>query len=154
MACLPIADVTLNTNVQSVLGSDSESGTATLSAKGTSESRVDLSVSGGTRSDVRYLVSGYPAGAWSKNSAPSTPYSGQNCWTDAAWFFPALSSLTQNPIPISSSSTRPGTARRREHSTHPHFSNRSAGPDWCGSASQCDGLLFRRNFQSALGAGS
>jgi hypothetical protein len=96
---LPITDVMLNANVQSIFGSDSESGTGTFDAKGTGQSRVDLNLSGGTRSDVRYLVNGYPAGAWSKNNAPATLYSGQNCWTDAAWFFPALSSLTQTANP-------------------------------------------------------
>src|SRR5450631_318619 len=92
---VPVADVTLNANVISIFGSDAETGTATLEAKGTGESRVDLSLSGGTRSDVRNLVNGGPGGAWTKNGGTSTAYAQHNCWTDAAWFFPALSSLTQ-----------------------------------------------------------
>src|SRR5258706_15535144 len=49
----PVADVTLKANAISVLGSDGEIGTATLSAKGVSESRIDLSLSGWTRTDIR-----------------------------------------------------------------------------------------------------
>jgi hypothetical protein len=96
---VPVADVTLNANVISISGSDNESGTGTLEAKGTSESRVDLSLSGGTRSDVRNFTNGSPGGAWNKNSTTSTAYAQHNCWTDAAWFFPALSSLVQTANP-------------------------------------------------------
>jgi hypothetical protein len=92
-----VTDVTLTANVTSILGSDYESGTGTFQAKGTGESRSDLSLStSGTRTDVRNLVSG---GAWGKNGGTSTAYAGHNCWTDAAWFFPALSSLTQMANP-------------------------------------------------------
>src|SRR5437016_3175072 len=56
-----VTDVTLNANVISILGSDNESGTGTFTAKGLRESRVDLSLSGGTRSDVRNLANGGPA---------------------------------------------------------------------------------------------
>ena len=96
---LPVSDVTLNANVISILGSDSETGTGTFEAKGTSEGRVDLNLSGGTRTDVRNALNGIPAGAWEKNGATSTAYAGHNCYTDAAWFFPALSSLTQTANP-------------------------------------------------------
>ncbi len=91
-----VTDVTLNANVTSILGSDDESGTATLKAKGIAESRVDLSLdTSGSRSDVRNVSSSSPSGAWEKNGGNPTSYAGHNCWTDAAWFFPALSSLTQ-----------------------------------------------------------
>jgi hypothetical protein len=40
-----------------------------------------------------------PAGAWVMNSGSATPYASHNCWTDAAWFFPALSSLAQTANP-------------------------------------------------------
>lgn len=90
-----INDVTLSANVTQIYGSDTETGTGTFSAKGTSESRVDLSLSGGNRSDVRNAINGVPQGAWSANGATATAYAGHNCRTDAVWFFPALSSLTQ-----------------------------------------------------------
>jgi hypothetical protein len=94
-----VADVTLNANVTSILGADYETGTGTFNAKGTSESRVDLSLANGTRSDVRNLTNSAPAGAWAKNGATSTAYADHNCWTDAVWFFPVLSSLTQTANP-------------------------------------------------------
>lgn len=90
-----INDVTLNTSVISVLGTDNDTGTGTFQAKGNGESRIDLSLSSGTQSDVRSIAGANPIGAWKRNGAPSTPYATHNCWTDSAWFFPALSSLTQ-----------------------------------------------------------
>src|SRR6267154_3070838 len=90
-----INDVTLNANVISILGSDNETGTGTFRAKGVSESRVELSLSNGTRSDVRIATDGIPAGAWSASGGTVTAYAQHNCWTDAPWFFPALSSLSQ-----------------------------------------------------------
>ena len=96
---LPVGDVTLNANVISILGSDNATGTGTFTAKGLSESRVDLNVSGGTRSEVRNIANSGPAGAWANNGGASTAYAGHNTLTDAAWFFPALSSLTQTANP-------------------------------------------------------
>src|SRR5216684_2897584 len=94
-----INDVTLNANVTSTLGDSSDTGTGTFEAKGISESRVDLNLNSGTRSDVRNSAPGVPGGAWARNGASSTAYASHNCWTDAAWFFPALSALTQNANP-------------------------------------------------------
>jgi hypothetical protein len=94
-----VSDVTLNGNVTSILGSDSETGTGTFRAKGTGESRADLNVSSGARSDARSLTNGTPTGAWQRNGAASSAYAQHNCLTDAAWFFPALSSLTQTANP-------------------------------------------------------
>ena len=94
-----VSDVTLSANVISVLGSGNETGTGTLEAKGTGESRVDLSLSGGSRSDVRNIANGGPAGAWSKNGSAATAYAQHNAWSDAAWFFPASSSLSQTATP-------------------------------------------------------
>jgi len=90
-----ISDVTLTANVTATWGPSSETGTATFRASGTSEGRVDLNLSDVTRSDVRNSTNGVPAGAWVVNGGTATPYALHNCWTDAAWFFPALSSLAQ-----------------------------------------------------------
>jgi hypothetical protein len=92
---VPIIDVTLNTKVISVLGADNDSGTGAFQAKGIGESRVDLTLSSGTRSDVRSMAGTTPAGAWKENGAPARSYALHNCWTDSAWFFPAFSSLIQ-----------------------------------------------------------
>lgn len=90
-----VADVTLNANATSISGSDYQQGTATLEAKGTREARIDLSLPGGKRSDVRSLANAAPVGSWQRNGEPVTAYAWHNCWTDAAWFFPVFSSLAQ-----------------------------------------------------------
>jgi hypothetical protein len=92
---LSISDVTLNASVTSIVGPDSATGTATFQAKGISEARVDLTLPSGTISDTRNISNGLPGGAWQKKGLNVTPYALHNSWTDAAWFFPALSSLSQ-----------------------------------------------------------
>ena len=94
-----ISDITLNANVISIRGSDNDPGTATFQAKGTGESRADLNLSSAMRSDVRSVTNGVPSGAWKSNTAASSPYAQHNCLTDSAWFFPALSALTQTANP-------------------------------------------------------
>jgi len=90
-----ISDVTLNGNVTSIFGSDNETGTGIFQAKGTAESRMSLNLSGGTRSEVRSFTNGSPSGGWQRNGGTDPAFAYHNCLTDAAWFFPALSSLTQ-----------------------------------------------------------
>ena len=58
-----ISDVTLTGNVTSIAGSDVETGTGAFVAKGTGASRVDLTPSGGKRSDIRNSSNGFPQGA-------------------------------------------------------------------------------------------
>jgi len=89
-----INDVTLTANAISITGSDGETGTALLKAKGLYKSRVDLVLTGGSRSEIRNIVQGYPEGTWVDKNAVSHRYADQNCWTDPTWFFPALSSLS------------------------------------------------------------
>ena len=90
----PIADVTLIANVAGLSGADIESGTATLRAKGTGESRLDFRLSGGNRSEVRNNPGGLPRAASTGPKTGSTPVAMHNSWTDASWFFPALSDLS------------------------------------------------------------
>lgn len=47
------------------------------------------------KSEVRTSLQGIPSGQWKQGDGKVTSASQHNCWTDAAWFFPALSSLTQ-----------------------------------------------------------
>lgn len=95
----PITDVTISSNVTSFVGSDNETGTATLRAKGVAESRIDLRLPNGSRSEVRGAANGIPVGAWSTNGGASTAIPLHNAWIDAAWFFPPLSSLSQTANP-------------------------------------------------------
>lgn len=94
-----LVDVQLQGNVVSIFGADSETGRGTFQAKGTGESRVDLNLNKQVRSDVRSVASGVPVGSWKRDAASSKSYSNHNCWTDAAWFFPALSALSQTANP-------------------------------------------------------
>jgi hypothetical protein len=95
-----ITDVTISANVTSLLGSDNETGTGTLRAKGIAESRIDLSSPKGSRSEVRHTANGVPAGAWATNNTPATAIAQHNAWIDAAWFFPPLTSLSQTANPL------------------------------------------------------
>ncbi len=96
-----VADATLNATVTRIEGSDYETGTGTFYVKGTDESRVDLDLDGGMNSEVRTTSQNSPAGQWKKGDRAVKPYAQHNCWTDAAWFFPALSSLSLTGSPNS-----------------------------------------------------
>jgi hypothetical protein len=89
-----VSDVTLSGNVVWTSGTDNETGTATAYGKTNVESRLDLALSGGSRSELRNSAGGSPQGAWITGNGQSTPSADQNCWTDAVWFFPALTSLS------------------------------------------------------------
>jgi hypothetical protein len=88
-----ISDVTLTGNVAWTAGSDSETGTATLLASGTGESRMNLVLPSGTRTEIRDASTGASLGQWINQNGTSGPFAPQNCWTDAVWFFPVLGSL-------------------------------------------------------------
>ncbi len=89
-----ITDVTLT---GSVTWAGSDTGTANLTALGTSESRMDLTLGSGTRTEVRDAQTGSQLGQWINPDGSSGLYAPQNCWTDAVWFFPALGSLAAGP---------------------------------------------------------
>src|SRR5208337_2046827 len=93
----PIHDVTLTGSVMWSGGAAPETGTATLLASGTSESRMSLTLPSGTRTEIRDASTGIPQGKWIAQSSASGLYSSQNCATDAVWFFPALGSLAAGP---------------------------------------------------------
>lgn len=96
---VPVSDVTLIGNVIRIAGSDNDSGTGTFAATSLGQSRVDLDLGGGKRSEIRNLTNGMPSGAWISTAGTITPIALHNCWTDAAWFFPALSSLANSSNP-------------------------------------------------------
>jgi hypothetical protein len=82
----PVNDVILQASAAYVAGSDEESGTATLTARGNQQSLVQLNLSGGPRQEIR----NGPAGAWSGPDGKAHSMATHNCWTDASWFFPVL----------------------------------------------------------------
>jgi hypothetical protein len=88
-----INDATISANVTWIAGSDSETGSAVLMAKGTGESRIDLSLTSSFRTDVRNDTFGYPQGASALDGASLQPWALHNCRINASWFLPALSVL-------------------------------------------------------------
>jgi hypothetical protein len=89
-----IGDVTLT---GAVTWNNTDTGTATLRALGTGESRMDLALTSGTRTEIRDAQAGVPLGQWTAANKTSGNFAFQNCLTDPSWFFPALSSLAAGP---------------------------------------------------------
>lgn len=81
-----LSDVTLQATVTYTAGSDIETGTGTLQALGDSYGLVVLNLTDGQRQYIRQPQ----AGAWIAVNGQVSQYALQNCWTDAAWFFPGL----------------------------------------------------------------
>ena len=89
-----ISDVTLT---GTVTWNGTDTGNATLKALGSNESRMDLALAGGTRTEIRDSQTGAPLGEWINPDNTSGQFASQNCQTDAVWFFPALGSLAGRP---------------------------------------------------------
>ena len=124
-----VTDMTLTGTATRTAGSDVESGTVVLMALGGSSSRMDLSFSNGTRHEVRNLSNSTPQGTWIGLDGVSHAFAMHNCITDAAWFVPQLSVLSQlsNPNLIVSyvgPETRNGAAVQ-----HLHFAIQNATAD-------------------------
>lgn len=88
-----VSDVTLTGTAIQTAGSDQQSGTLTLQAKGTQESRLALSLSSSTYTQIRNFSEGTSEGSWTGSDGTTHLMALHNCFTDAVWFFPALSSL-------------------------------------------------------------
>ncbi len=125
-----VNDITLTGTATRTAGADVESGTVVLEALGDSYSRLDLTLSNGARHEVRNLSSiSAPQGYWVGPDASSHAFSELNCVTDAAWFAPVLSVLSQlsNPnlvISYVGQETKVGVAVQ-----HLHFAFQSPSPD-------------------------
>jgi hypothetical protein len=81
-----VNDVILQAAAAYAAGSDEESGTATLIATSRQESLVQLSLTEGSRQELRDTF----WGAWSGPDAATHCMAPHNCWTAPGWFFPAL----------------------------------------------------------------
>jgi hypothetical protein len=80
-------DVALQGTVAYTAGSDEETGVITLEARGNGQSRMVLNLPGGQRQEIR----NGPTGVWIGPDGEPHAMAIHNCWTDAPWFFPALS---------------------------------------------------------------
>ncbi len=126
-----ISDATLTGSV-TWNGADNDTGTATLSALGTGESRMDLALTRGTRTEIRDASTGLPQGQWVSESGLVGPIAYHNCATDAVWFFPALGSLSVGPNTVLSyvgQESRNGAAVQHLQS-YIFQSRRTSGVSW------------------------
>jgi hypothetical protein len=108
-----INDVTLTGSVSWSGGASPQTGTATLLASGTGESRTSIVLPSGTRTEIRDGSTGVAEGQWISETGASGYFASQNCGTDAVWFFPALGSLAAGPSVVLTyigQETRNGTA--------------------------------------------
>ena len=81
-----VSDLTLQSTTAYVAGSDQETGTATLIARGNQQSSLLLNLDAGQREQVRNGAAGY----WSGPDGDAHAMALHNCWVDAPWFYPAL----------------------------------------------------------------
>jgi len=88
-----ITDVTLTGSVTRIAGADQQTGTATLLAKGFAESRIDLVLSGGNRSEIRNVNAPNNLGNWIGPDGAVNAIALHNCFIDTSWFFPPLGSM-------------------------------------------------------------
>jgi len=97
---IPVNNATLTGTVVQDDDQDQGSFPITLQATSISASEIDITTSAGVRSVVRSLTSnGRPSGTWIDVNHEQHPIALHNCWTDAVWFFPALSQLSDYTDP-------------------------------------------------------
>jgi hypothetical protein len=88
--------VNLQATVSRVLGGQQETGSMTLQSSGISNSQISAMFGSATWSENRTLGANGPGGQWIDVSGTTRKLAQHNCWTDAAWFFPAFSLLSSS----------------------------------------------------------
>lgn len=121
-----ISDVTLTGTATRIAGSDVGSGTVTLKALGSLDSRMDLSLSSGTRSEIRNASNGVPQGSWLAPNGSVNSMALHNCFTDAAWFFPAFTVLSLASSPYVTATYVGAETKNNLAVQHLHFASVSA----------------------------
>lgn len=94
-----VTSVTESGSVLRTIGNDQESGTISMQSTGNTASQIIISTNLGNRSETRQWDSGGPSGQWIDLDGQPHPMAQPNCWTDAVWFFPALSMLSDYADP-------------------------------------------------------
>jgi hypothetical protein len=90
---IQVSDVTLTGTGMRTVGPDVESGNFTLKALGQYQSRFDLVVSSGTRTEL-FNLGDTRQGFWNGTDGVVHPMANHNCISGEVWFFPALSVLS------------------------------------------------------------
>ncbi len=96
---MQVNSISENGSVTRTLGPDQEQGTITLQSSGIMASEMDIATGSGVRSEIRTMTGSYPDGMWIGLDGTHHPMPLHNCWTDAVWFFPALSLLADYADP-------------------------------------------------------
>jgi hypothetical protein len=94
-----VTSVTESGTVTRTLGGDQQQGSITLQSPGLMANQISLSLPRGTLSETRSWQNSLPAGTWTGFDGVQHPMAQHNCWTDAVWFFPALSLLADYADP-------------------------------------------------------
>jgi hypothetical protein len=97
----PVNSVSLSGSVTWTIGNNQGNGTITLQSTANSNSQIQLSTSAGNRSESRSWAGdgSQPLGQWTDLNGQPHQMAQHNCWTDAVWFFPALSMLSDYSDP-------------------------------------------------------
>jgi hypothetical protein len=96
---VPVIDVAMTGTATWIAGSDNEIGPAILQVKGTAESRIDLNLNGGSRTEIRNDSGAAPQGESVLPDGTVLSWPLHNCRINASWFFPALSALASTSDP-------------------------------------------------------
>jgi hypothetical protein len=97
----PVNSVTQTGSVTWTVGNNQGIGNITLQSSGNTESQFQISTSAGNFSETRSWASdgSGPVGQWTGLNGQPHQMAQHNCWTDAVWFFPALSMLSDYSDP-------------------------------------------------------
>jgi hypothetical protein len=96
---IQVNSVTESGTVTRTLGSDQQQGSITLQSSGVMTNQITISVNAGNLSETRSWDGRRPSGEWTGFDGQQHPMRQFNCWTDAVWFFPALSLLSDYADP-------------------------------------------------------
>lgn len=96
-----VNNVTESGSVVWTIGDNQGSGSINMQSSGNTASQITLSTSAGNRSETRGWASdgSGPIGHWTDLDGEPHQMSQHNCWSDAVWFFPALSMLSDYSDP-------------------------------------------------------
>ncbi len=89
-----VNSVTESGSVVRTIGDDQELGTISMQSTGIMSSQITISTAAGNRSETRSWDGKRPRGQWTDLDGQPHTMAQFNCWTDAVWFFPALSLLS------------------------------------------------------------
>jgi hypothetical protein len=95
----PVLSVTESGSVTRNVGGDPQQGNITLESSGVMTTQLTISIGSGNLSETRSWDGSRPSGQWTGLDGQQHQMAQVNIWTDAVWFFPALSLLSDYSDP-------------------------------------------------------